>query len=117
MILETVGTSNPVYLSVDIDVLDPGVCPGTGTPESGGWTVRELRQIIRGLQSLRVVGGDIVEVSPPYDNQGQTTALAAADILFDMISIMIMNPGFEGPVVDITPPSRASRIIQRGIAK
>ena len=107
-ILETVGTDNPVYLSVDIDVLDPGSYPGTGTPESGGWTVRELREIIRGLHPLHIVGGDLVEVSPPYDNAGQSTALAASDLLYEMISIMVMNPGYDGPVVDITPP-RAPR--------
>src|SRR5437016_13957976 len=68
VIINTVGLTNPVYLSIDIDVIDPGICPGTGTPDSGGWTTRELRQIIRGLEPLRIVGGDIVEVSPPYDN-------------------------------------------------
>jgi len=103
-ILETVGPDNPEYLSVDIDVLDPGSCPGTGTPESGGWTVRELREIIRGLHPLRIVAGDLVEVSPPYDNPGQSTALAASDLIYEMISIMVKNPGYEGPVVDITPP-------------
>lgn len=100
-IVSTVGTTNPVYLSIDIDVIDPGICPGTGTPESGGWTTRELRQIIRGLEPLRIVGGDIVEVSPPYDNTGETTALAASDLVFEMISIMVKNPGFEGPNVEI----------------
>jgi agmatinase len=103
-IINTVGTTNPVYLSIDIDVIDPGICPGTGTPESGGWTTRELRQIIRGLEPLRIVGGDIVEVSPPYDNAGETTALAAADLAFEMISIMVKNPGFEGPKVDVAKP-------------
>jgi len=103
-IIDTVGTSNPVYLSIDIDVIDPGICPGTGTPESGGWTTRELRQIIRGLEPLRIVGADLVEVSPPYDNTGETTALAAADIVFEMISIMVKNPGFEGPVVEAPEP-------------
>jgi hypothetical protein len=103
-IIETVGTTNPVYLSIDIDVIDPGICPGTGTPESGGWTTRELRQIIRGLEPLRIVGGDIVEVSPPYDNTGETTALAASDLVFEMISIMVKNPGFEGPNVEVAKP-------------
>ena len=103
-IISTVGTKNPVYLSIDIDVIDPGICPGTGTPESGGWTTRELRQIIRGLEPLRIVGGDIVEVSPPYDNTGETTALAASDLVFEMISIMVKNPGFEGPKVEIAKP-------------
>lgn len=103
-IVKTVGTTNPVYLSIDIDVIDPGICPGTGTPESGGWTTRELRQIIRGLEPLRIVGGDIVEVAPAYDNKGETTALAASDLLFEMISIMVKNPGFEGPQVEIAEP-------------
>jgi hypothetical protein len=103
-IINTVGTTNPVYLSIDIDVIDPGICPGTGTPESGGWTTREMRQIIRGLEPLRIVGADIVEVSPPYDNTGETTALAASDLVFEMISIMVKNPGFEGPEVDVAKP-------------
>jgi hypothetical protein len=101
-IVETVGTTNPVYLSIDIDVIDPGIC--TGTPESGGWTTRELRQIIRGLEPLRIVGGDVVEVSPPYDNTGETTALAASDLVFEMISIMVKNPGFQGPEVEVAQP-------------
>jgi len=101
-IIETVGTTNPVYLSVDIDVIDPGLCPGTGTPESGGWTTRELRQIIRGLHPLRIVGGDLVEMSPPYD-VGDVTALAASDLIFEVLSIMVKNPGFEGPNVDVAP--------------
>ena len=103
-IINTVGTTNPVYLSIDIDVIDPGICPGTGTPESGGWTTREMRQIIRGLEALRIVGADVVEVSPPYDNTGETTALAASDLVFEMISIMVKNPGFEGPEVDVAKP-------------
>ena len=103
-ILNRVGLTNPVYLSIDIDVIDPGICPGTGTPESGGWTTRELRQIIRGLEPLRIVGGDIVEVSPPYDNTGETTALAASDLVFEMLSIMVKNPGFDGPKVDKAEP-------------
>ena len=104
-IIKIVGTTNPVYLSVDIDVIDPGLCPGTGTPESGGWTTRELRAILRGLQPLRIVGGDLVEVSPPYD-VAESTALAAADLMFEMLSIMVKNPGFEGPIVDVALPRR-----------
>jgi hypothetical protein len=79
-------------------------CPGTGTPESRGWTTRELRQIIRGLEPLQIFGGDVVEVSPPYDNKGETTALAAVDLVFEMISIMAKNPGFKGPQVEIVRP-------------
>jgi len=105
-IIKIVGTTNPVYLSVDIDVIDPGLCPGTGTPESGGWTTRELRQIIRGLHPLRVVGGDLVEVSPAYD-VADLTALAASDLIFEMLSIMVRNPGYEGPKVIVAPPRRS----------
>lgn len=103
------GTKRPVYLSVDIDVIDPGLCPGTGTPEAGGWTVRELRQIIRGLETLRIVGVDLVEVSPPYD-VSEVTALAASDLIYELISIMVKNPGFEGPVVHLHPPRRGKGI-------
>ena len=68
-----------------------------------------MRQIIRGLEPLRIVGGDLVEVSPPYDNTGETTALAASDLVFEMLSIMVKNPGFEGPKVDIAEP-RSSKV-------
>lgn len=79
----------PVYLSVDIDVLDPGTAPGTGTPEPGGWTTREFIRILRGIEKLNVVGADIVEVSPSYDNAGETTALAAAQVAFEIITSMV----------------------------
>ncbi|KAK9370540.1 arginase family protein [Lipomyces kononenkoae] len=79
----------PVYLSVDIDVLDPGTAPGTGTPEPGGWTTREMIRILRGIEKLNLVGADIVEVSPSYDNVGETTALAAAQVAFEIITSMV----------------------------
>lgn len=79
----------PVYLSVDIDVIDPGLAPGTGTPEPGGWTTREMIRILRGLEKLNLVGADIVEVSPSYDNTGETTALAAAQVAFEIITSMV----------------------------
>ncbi|KAF9015732.1 arginase family-domain-containing protein [Cyathus striatus] len=69
----------PVYLSLDIDVIDPGLAPATGTPEAGGWTTRELKRIIRGLAGLNFVGADVVEVAPAYDN-AEITGIAAADI-------------------------------------
>jgi agmatinase len=77
----------PVYLSVDIDVLDPAFAPGTGTPESGGLTSRELLSVLRGLTSLNLVGGDVVEVSPPYDH-AEITALAAATVVYDMLTLL-----------------------------
>lgn len=95
LIRQTLGTERPVYLSIDIDVLDPSVAPGTGTPESGGWTMREMRAVVQGLRGLNLVGADIVEVSPAYDDRGETTALAAADLAFEILSIMVLEPGFE----------------------
>lgn len=62
-IIDRVGTVNPVYLSLDIDTLDPAFAPATGTPETGGWSTRELRTILRGLENLNLIGADIVEVA------------------------------------------------------
>lgn len=89
------GDHRPVYLSIDIDVLDPGLAPGTGTPESGGWTMREMLAILRGVRGLNLVGADIVEVSPAYDNAGETTSLAAADLAFEILGLMVGEPGME----------------------
>jgi agmatinase len=77
----------PLYLSIDIDVLDPAHAPGTGTPEIAGMTSRELVGILRGLQGLNLVGADVVEVSPAYDH-AEITALAAATIAFEMINLI-----------------------------
>lgn len=85
-ILKRIGTEVPVYLSLDIDVLDPSLCPGTGTPEPGGWTSREVIRILRGLESLNVVGADIVEVAPAYDGSGEQTALVAAQVGFEILT-------------------------------
>ncbi|KAF8226313.1 Arginase/deacetylase [Tricholoma matsutake] len=78
----------PVYLSLDIDVIDPGLAPATGTPEAGGWTTRELKRIIRGLAGLNFVGADIVEVAPAYDN-AEITGIAAADLVHEMLSLFL----------------------------
>lgn len=88
-IMGQVGTEKPVYLSIDIDVIDPGMAPGTGTPEPGGWTTRELIRILRGIEELNVVGADIVEVSPAYDGNGEGTALAAAQVGFEILTSMV----------------------------
>ncbi|KAL2036512.1 hypothetical protein N7G274_010742 [Stereocaulon virgatum] len=85
-ILERIGTELPTYLSLDIDVIDPGLAPGTGTPEAGGWTSREVIRILRGLESLNVVGADIVEVAPAYDGTGEQTALAAAQVGYEILT-------------------------------
>jgi agmatinase len=80
----------PVYVSVDIDVLDPAHAPGTGTPEAGGLTSRELLNTIRGLLGVDIVGADIVEVSPPYDH-AELTGIAAAHVAFELLSVLALN--------------------------
>jgi agmatinase len=76
----------PVYVSIDIDVLDPAHAPGTGTPEAGGLTSRELLAILRGLSGANVVGADIVEVSPPFDH-AEITSIAAAHAGYELLSL------------------------------
>lgn len=76
----------PVYISFDIDSLDPAFAPGTGTPEIGGLSSLEAQLLIRGCQGMHVVGADLVEVSPPFDAAG-TTALAGANLLFELLCI------------------------------
>ncbi|KAH8649389.1 arginase family-domain-containing protein [Xylariales sp. PMI_506] len=88
-ILNRVGTERPVYLSIDIDTLDPAFAPATGTPETGGWSTRELRTILRGLESLNLIAADIVEVAPAYDTNAEHTTMAAADVLYEVMSIMV----------------------------
>ena len=89
MIMNKVPEDYPVYLSIDIDVIDPGLAPGTGTPEPGGWTTRELIRILRGIEGLNVVGADIVEVSPAYDGATEATALAAAQVAYEVLTSMV----------------------------
>lgn len=79
-----IGPDRPVYLSFDIDGLDPSVAPGTGTPEPAGLSASQGLEVIRGLFGLNLVGADLVEVSPPYDTTGNT-ALLAANLLFEML--------------------------------
>ena len=89
MVRERVGDA-PVYVSIDIDVLDPGFAPGTGTPEAGGLTSRELLALVRGFAGANVVGGDVVEVSPPYDH-AEITAVAAANLAYEYCSVFAWN--------------------------
>ena len=76
-----------LYISVDIDVLDPAHAPGTGTPEAGGLTSRELLEILRGLRGLNIVGADVVEVAPAYDH-AEITGIAASHVAYDLITLM-----------------------------
>jgi agmatinase len=77
----------PVYLSIDIDVLDPAFAPGTGTPEIGGFTSRELLTLLRSFPAEQLVAADVVEVSPPYDH-AEVTSLAAATLLFEIMGLL-----------------------------
>ncbi|KAI9693458.1 MAG: hypothetical protein M1820_009251 [Bogoriella megaspora] len=88
-IKERVGLENPVYLSIDIDTLDPAFAPATGTPETGGWSTRELRTIIRGLEGINLIAADIVEVAPAYDTNAEHTTMAAADTLYEVMTLMV----------------------------
>jgi agmatinase len=85
-IRERVG-GRPVYASIDIDVLDPAHAPGTGTPEAGGLTSREVLGILRGLAGTRLVGADVVEVAPAYDH-AEMTSVAAAHICYELLALM-----------------------------
>jgi agmatinase len=84
--LERVG-DRPTYVSIDIDVLDPAFAPGTGTPEAGGLSSRELLRIVRALDKTNLIGADIVEVAPAYDH-AQITGIAAAHLAYELITVM-----------------------------
>jgi agmatinase len=100
----------PVYVSVDIDVLDPAFAPGTGTPEAGGLSSRELLAILRGFADLNLVGADVVEVAPAYDH-AEITGIAAAHVVYELLSALAPRSGpGSGPGVrpsaSPTPPGR-----------
>lgn len=89
----------PVYVSVDIDVLDPAHAPGTGTPEPGGLTSRELQLILRGFDGLNVVAADIVEVAPPYDH-AELTSLSAAAVAYEFLGLFALAAARKSPHTD-----------------
>jgi agmatinase len=80
----------PVYVSFDVDGLDPAFAPGTGTPEAGGLSAREVLAILRGLAGIDIVGGDVVEVAPQYD-AGTNTAQIAAQALFEQLTLLALR--------------------------
>ncbi|WP_067181422.1 agmatinase [Microtetraspora niveoalba] len=80
----------PLYVSIDIDVLDPAHAPGTGTPEAGGLTSRELLEILRGLAGANLVGADVVEVAPAYDH-AEITSVAASHVAYDLVSLLSLT--------------------------
>ncbi len=81
----------PFYISIDVDGFDPSFAPGTGTPEIGGLTPREVQVVLRGLKGLEVIGGDVVEVAPQYDATTNTAQLGA-QMLFEILSLMALSP-------------------------
>ena len=81
---------HPLYLSIDIDVLDPSHAPGTGTPEVGGLSTRELLALVEGLSGLSLVGADVVEVAPSYDH-AEITSLAAATVAYKLLSLLALS--------------------------
>jgi agmatinase len=83
--------AGPVYVSFDVDALDPVYAPGTGTPEIGGMTTREALALLHGLKGLNICGGDVVEVAPQYDST-TNTAQAGAQLLFEILSLMVYSP-------------------------
>jgi guanidinopropionase len=82
-----VAGDGPTYVTFDVDGLDPVYAPGTGTPEIGGFTTHEAQRMIRGLQGLDLVGGDVVEVAPPFDPSGNT-AIVGATMLFEILCVL-----------------------------
>jgi agmatinase len=82
---------DPVYMTFDIDAVDPAFAPGTGTPEVGGLTSHEAQLLVRGLAGLSLVGGDVVEVAPPFDGPGQITALLAANLMFEFLCALAVG--------------------------
>src|SRR5262249_25081468 len=86
LVRNRVGT-RPVFLSFDIDVLAPAFPPGTGTPEVGGLSTAEALSFVSALRGINLAGADVVEVSPPYDGPGQQTALAAANVAYELLSL------------------------------
>jgi agmatinase len=88
--VKTRAGDGPCFLTFDIDFVDPTFAPATGTPEVGGFTSWESQYLVRGLQGVKFVAFDLVEVSPPYDNRGATTCLLAANLVYEFISLMAL---------------------------
>ncbi|GGK17246.1 agmatinase [Pilimelia terevasa] len=97
----------PVYVSVDIDVLDPAFAPGTGTPECGGLSSRELLAILRGMAGLNVVSADLVEVAPAYDH-AEITGMAGARVSYELISVMAAHLAGIAPTPPAEPAMRVA---------
>ena len=89
--IRDVVKDRPVYVTFDIDAVDPAFAPGTGTPEVGGLTSYDAQELVRGLAGLTIAGCDVVEVAPPFDGPGQITALLAANIMFELLCVIALS--------------------------
>jgi agmatinase len=102
-IRERIGDSK-AYVSFDVDFVDPAFAPGTGTPEVGGFTSREAQEFVRGLESMNIVGCDVVEVCPAYDS-AQITAFLAATVAYELLSLIAARRQRESaPAVSVQNP-------------
>jgi agmatinase len=90
LVRRTVG-DRPVFMSFDIDFIDPAFAPGTGTPEVGGFSTAEALAFVRNLRGIDLVGCDVVEVSPPYDSPGAITSLAGATVMYELLSLVALR--------------------------
>ena len=90
LVLANVG-ERAVFLSFDVDFLDPAFAPGTGTPEIAGFSTAEAVAFLRALRGIKLAGCDVVEVSPPYDGPGQQTALAAANVAWELLALRALG--------------------------
>lgn len=102
---EVVG-DGPVYVTLDVDGIDPAYTPGTGTPEAGGLTPRETQRLLRGLAGLEIIGGDVVEIAPQYD-PGYSTVLTGAQMLFEILCLMVARDAGAGADSECTPGTAA----------
>jgi agmatinase len=84
------------------------VAPATGTPETGGWSTRELRTILRGLEGINLIAADIVEVAPAYDTNAEHTTMAAADALYEIMSLMVKKGPLSGMVKEADAAAKLS---------
>ena len=91
-LVKAAAGDRPVFLTFDVDFLDPAFAPGTGTPEIAGFSTAEAVGFLRALRGLNLVGADIVEVAPAYDGPGQQTALAAANVGFELLALRALRP-------------------------
>ena len=90
--MREIVAGRPLYVTFDIDSVDPAYAPGTGTPEVGGLTSYEAQELVRGLAGLPLIACDIVEVAPSFDGPGQITALLAANLMFEFLGVVARRP-------------------------